>query len=308
MYFTGKGCGQDLEKSFELFQKAAEQGDTDSQYQVAEFYYYEAGLKDSSRKKKMQQFCETKRNEWGFVLYDSLIDDYNCDDICLENNKTWKQNMALAIEWYVKAADSDNADAQFMLGKIYYTGNGCEQDFKRALELLKKASNHNNERASLLLGLLYFEGKEIEKDFNKSYDYFSKIEDNEFAQLYLGHLFYDGLGVKQDFAKAKEWYEKAASQGNIEAGNKLGLMYEKGLGTEQDFLKAFECYKKNCIQYGSPKARGEAEFHLAEMYYYGRGIEQDYDWALGCYNRAAEQGYSAAVSALEKLKNKMQKE
>ena len=42
--------------------------------------------------------------------------------------------------YYEKAADNGDANAQYYIGKLYYKGKGIEKDYKKAFEYLKKAA------------------------------------------------------------------------------------------------------------------------------------------------------------------------
>ena len=42
--------------------------------------------------------------------------------------------------YYEKAADKGNVNAQYYIGKLYYKGKGIEKDYKKAFEYLKKAA------------------------------------------------------------------------------------------------------------------------------------------------------------------------
>jgi TPR repeat protein len=88
-----------------------------------------------------------------------------------------------AVEWYRKAAEQGNVDAQFRLGVWYRHGTGVAKDETEAVVWYRKAAEQNNALAQCNLGLCY---------------------DN-------------GTGVAKDEAKAVEWYRKAAEQGNARA-------------------------------------------------------------------------------------------
>lgn len=46
-----------------------------------------------------------------------------------------------AAEWFQKAADQGNADAQFWLGCMYQNGSGVERSYEKAVEWFQKAAN-----------------------------------------------------------------------------------------------------------------------------------------------------------------------
>ena len=54
--------------------------------------------------------------------------------------------------YYEKAADKGNVNAQYYIGKLYYKGKGIEKDYKKAFEYLKKAAEQGHVDAQYYLG------------------------------------------------------------------------------------------------------------------------------------------------------------
>jgi uncharacterized protein len=52
-----------------------------------------------------------------------------------------------AVEWYTKAAEQGNADAQNNLGNRYYNGEGVEKNYEKAVEWFTKAAEAGNTKA-----------------------------------------------------------------------------------------------------------------------------------------------------------------
>ena len=52
--------------------------------------------------------------------------------LCYEKGEEIEKNLALAIQWYTKAAEQGHAPAQYNLGDCYYYGEGVEQDYTQA--------------------------------------------------------------------------------------------------------------------------------------------------------------------------------
>ncbi|MEH8261428.1 tetratricopeptide repeat protein, partial [Aeromonas veronii] len=99
-----------------------------------------------------------------------------------------------------KAAEQGLAEAQLVLGVMYFGGRGVAQDDKQAAAWTRKAAEQGYVDAQLLLGIMYEEGK----------------------------------GVAQDDKQAVAWFRKAAEQGDAHAQYNLGWMYDKGRGVAQD--------------------------------------------------------------------------
>ena len=93
-----------------------------------------------------------------------------------------------AIKWYRKAAEQNNAEAQYNLGNCYDNGQGVTKDDVEAVKWYRKAAEQN-----------YAE-----------------------AQYNLGFCYANGQGVAKDEAEAVKWYRKAAEQNYAAAQNNLG--------------------------------------------------------------------------------------
>lgn len=57
-----------------------------------------------------------------------------------------------AVQWLLKAAETNNDKAQFELGNAYLTGNGVEENDDIAMEWLEKAAENGNEKALKITG------------------------------------------------------------------------------------------------------------------------------------------------------------
>jgi TPR repeat protein len=60
-----------------------------------------------------------------------------------------------AMFWHRKAAEQGKADAQYVVGAMYYTGNAVLQDHKQAVGWFRKAAEQNHAEAQQVLGLMY---------------------------------------------------------------------------------------------------------------------------------------------------------
>ncbi len=118
------------------------------------------------------------------------------------NNK----NYALAYQEIAPLARAGNADAEHLLGLMYYMGRGVPQDYRLAMGWHRKAAE---------------QGKAD-------------------AQYVLAAMDYTGNAVVQDHRQAVTWFRKAAEQGHAEAQQVLGLMYRYHIGgMPQDMVLAY---------------------------------------------------------------------
>ena len=101
------------------------------------------------------------------------------------------RNYAAALKEIVPLARSGHADAQHLLGLMYYMGRGVTRDYKQAFGWHLKAAQQGKADAQYVVGAMY----------------------------------YTGNAVPQDQKHAVTWFRKAAEQGHAEAQHALGLMY-----------------------------------------------------------------------------------
>jgi TPR repeat protein len=113
---------------------------------------------------------------------------------------------ALALKEATPLARAGNADAQHLLGLMYYMGRGVARDYRLAFYWHEKAARQGKADAQYVVGAMY----------------------------------YTGNAVPQDQKLAVDWFRKAAEQGHPEAQYALGLMYRHHVaGVPQDPVLAY---------------------------------------------------------------------
>ena len=89
-----------------------------------------------------------------------------------------------------RAKDGD-ANAQRLMGDLYYAGRGVPQDNAQAAAWYQKSADQGDPEAEVRLSLMYFRG----------------------------------VGVPKDDSKGANWLRKAAEQGNADAEAQLSINY-----------------------------------------------------------------------------------
>lgn len=116
------------------------------------------------------------------------------------------RNYALALKEIAPLAKAGHADAQHLLGLMYYMGRGVTRDYKQAFAWHQKAASQGKADAQYVVGAMY----------------------------------YTGNAVPQDQKHAVTWFRKAAEQGHAEAQHALGLMYRYHVaGVPHDTVLAY---------------------------------------------------------------------
>ena len=170
------------------------------------------------------------------------------------------------MNWYRKAAEQGDADAQNSLAMCYYMGQGVAKDAAEAVKWYRKAAEQNS----------------------------------AIAQCSLGYAYQNGEGVSKDPSEAMKWYRKAAEQGLAEAQYNLGVYYDNGAGVTKDEAEAVNWYRKAAEQ-GDAVAQGS----LAMCYYRGQGVTKDDVEAMKWFLLAAAQGDKQSSEQLAKAEKEM---
>ena len=71
-------------------------------------------------------------------------------------------------------AERGHAESAFLLGSIYYNGDGAAVSFPLALKWLRRAAEANHAGAQFLLGLMYAEGHGVRRDLDITVKWFDK--------------------------------------------------------------------------------------------------------------------------------------
>ena len=113
-------------------------------------------------------------------------------------------------------------------------------DYAAALREFRPLAEQGHAEAQAMLGIMYFEGWGVPEDDAEAVKWYRKAAEQGHAnaELKLGDMYRPGVGVPQDFAEAVKWYRTVAEQGHATAQLVLGLMYVKGQGVAQDYVKA----------------------------------------------------------------------
>ena len=77
-------------------------------------------------------------------------------------------------------AQQGDAEAQYNLGAMYYSGQGVRQDYTEAFRWFRKAADQGYAEAQYNLGLMYANGHGVHQDFNLSKEWFGKACDGGF--------------------------------------------------------------------------------------------------------------------------------
>jgi TPR repeat protein len=123
-----------------------------------------------------------------------------------------------SFQLYQPKANQGDADAQFNLALLYYSGIGTPRDIRYAVYWYTKAAEQGHVNAQYKLGNLYHygDGEEVPKDLKQAVYWLTKAAEQGlvYAQYSLGHMYEYDDEPPQDYKQAFFWYTKAAEQGH----------------------------------------------------------------------------------------------
>ncbi|MBA3813970.1 MAG: sel1 repeat family protein [Alphaproteobacteria bacterium] len=188
---------------------------------------------------------------------------------------TLEKNYNEAFFWFFKAAEQQDADAEFKLGLLYAA---TLKDNATALQYLKKAANKGHAKAQHTLGIIYdiILGKPAKND--------EVTEETYCVQLLFGEL-PDIFTVEKNDNESIKWYKKAANQGYAEPQYLLSAKYRKEGNFDEAFLWSLEAANQGHMR---------SQYALALLYKNSWGVPEALKWFI----LAAEQGLIAAQNDL----------
>jgi hypothetical protein len=137
------------------------------------------------------------------------------------DNKTAFHHMKMS-------ADMDTPEGLLGLAIIYHQGLGGKQkNLSTAIEYYIKAAEFGNIEAQFQLGMLYFSGKNIPRDYSKSIKYFSMAAFQGYTRAiyYLGWMHHNGLATIESCYKALQMFQIVSQRYNIIEVNELAKSF-----------------------------------------------------------------------------------
>jgi hypothetical protein len=113
----------------------------------------------------------------------------------------------------VTKATAGDAPSMILVAKAYATGSGVDQDDSVAADWYRKAADLGNLEAEIRLAECYRDGKGLTRDMAQAAGWYRKAAEqgDPAAQATLGLLYSVGVGVGRDDVEAFFWLDLAAS-------------------------------------------------------------------------------------------------
>jgi len=238
---------QNYQTALSAWNLAAQQGDTDAEYNLGQLYRLGQGVKLSYPVAQSYYLKAAKKNHplaqlnLGTMYYSGML------GVDQQEN---------AFYWLQKAAENNNAPAQWMIGIMFFNGQGVSQDSIAAYSWLTLASEQQHPQAILdqtklktamsakqldladTLTNAFRQNKAasaaIQQQEENAFYWLQKAAEkgDAHAQWMIGNMLYNGQGVSQDSIAAYSWLTLASEQLHLQASLKLNQVKNE-LSTEQ---------------------------------------------------------------------------
>lgn len=216
-YAKGFGVKKDMDKAFEWYNKAAEQGNAKAMLDLAVSCYMEGkGVKKDEKKAYdlIEKAADKGEPDAMWILGEQYIAGIKdpSDPGVKKAEKLWKK----AFDIYRKRAQKGDTSAMCRVGRCYLRGRGVKQDKNEYVKWIRKAADSGDGAAMFKLGDLYYRGKDLPKDMDEAVEWYAKAAENGelSAMLKLGGLYERGDRVEKDPLEAIRWYALAAETGD----------------------------------------------------------------------------------------------
>lgn len=151
------------------------------------------------------------------------------------------KNYSRALQEIIPLAKSGHADAQHLLGLMYYMGRGVARDYAQALVWHQKAADQGKADAQYVVGAMYYTGNAVAANPRKAVTWFRKAAEKGHAEAQhaLGLMYrYHAAGLPEDKVLAYMLWSLAASSGNSNASAQKASMAERMTAEQLDEAQA----------------------------------------------------------------------
>ena len=183
---------------------------------------------------------------YSWVTPSSISADRQYGPLCDPIEQAWdayrQADFGFALEISQPLAAVGNADAQALLGNLYWRGLGVDEDIGRALRFYRQAANQGHVGSASLLGDLYTTEHGVAGNLGEAAHYYRIAADHgdRTAQIIVAGIYASGwLDTPPNYSLAAHYFRLAATGDSAIAQAYLGSLYADGLGLDQDLTEAY---------------------------------------------------------------------
>ena len=162
-YFEGRKCKKDAQKAAELYELAADAGNTQAMFSIGVMYYCGIGVSAVNRVKAVQYFKAAAINGHPKAQY--------YYGLCLVDGRGVQQNVTKALRYFRLSAENGYDEAQYCFGRCLFNGFGIHRDYDMAVKYFEMALKQGNAKASFFYGMCMHQGLGLKRDRKEAVQY-----------------------------------------------------------------------------------------------------------------------------------------
>lgn len=240
LYASDVSGRQDMDKSLEHLQKAADAGDEVSCLKLA--HIYAEALEDEHDVSEIRELLErTELEGLSDETWELLVDS------CIKQGD-YEAAVKYVRKWLREIPDS--VEGNFRMAHLYATGNGVRKDYVNALKYYQKVANLGDSRGMHYVGIINYNGDGCRPNYKRAVDYFTRAANAGSTRSLrcLAECYLKGLGVTADVDKAVKFARIGVDLKVPECAELLAVIYfDQELG-RKNLPQALE-YVKLAIKY-----------------------------------------------------------
>ncbi len=290
----------DFAEAYEWYKMADENGNTEACVYLG--YLYMNGL-------GVEKNIDTAIEYFNRAISSKEVEGYSGLCRLYLQNQNLENASSLCYDNAKKSYENHSKMGQFLLGYLYETGYGVQQNISKAKELYKGLAdtNYNNVsktdsypycEAACRLGVMFTKDTASDDEKKKSIEYFNKAASLNYAKAYYyeGASYQSGINVDKNSEQAINYYSKAADMKYAPALNQLGYMFFNGYGVDADYTKAIYYFKLAAAQ-----NYAQSQVNLGYIYENGYGVDKDLNLAKQYYSLASNNNFDGSKEAITRV-------
>ena len=211
-----------------------------------------------------------------------------CLGTMYEDGRGVDVDLALAHEYYLRAAAQGLPEAQLNVGRMYAQGRGVDASFERARVWFERAARGGDALGHRNLGVMYLKGYGVVQDVERAREHFERAADEDpFSARVLGSLHEEEL-VAGGPELGEEWLIAAAAGGDVAARSDLGTRL---------LQRGDEAGAARWLALAAEGGDSAAQLLYGWMLQSGRGVPRDAEAAAIWIETAASTGEPAAQAS-----------
>lgn len=293
MYKDGLYVSKDIDKYWQMLNKAADKGDAYAQSDLG--YYYIYGYSDFNITPDINKalYYLRKSEVQGNSLAKRLL------GLCYMYGYGVAQDYYKSADLLKEAADMGDAIAQSQIGEYYLQGNGVQQNINEASRYIEMSATQGQPYAYKLKGDMYYYGLGVTEDNLQAAQWYQKAVDQNVTSAcnQLAYMYLLGIGVEKNYNKCFTLYKQSADNGDARGIAGLGMCYENGIAVSADINVAVSYYK-NAADQNDSFASDKLYRMYRSMYSTRDGVAEDADAAIKYLRKAVELGNTSSIYSL----------